>query len=129
MNAVKSYKWTLASAISVLVLLLLPSQFFPKTPRGIIELDKIVHVILFGTVTAIFCAEHQAWKKMNPPFFLTLIVIGAFAFLTETSQLATKTRHFDMKDFSADAIGIAAALLIMRLVARARVSRHRDKNK
>ncbi len=129
MNAVKSYKWTIMSAVSVLVLLLLPSQFFPKTPRGTIEIDKIVHAFLFGAVTAIFCAEHRQWKKMNPPFFFSFIVIGAFAFLTETSQLATKTRHFDMKDFSADIIGIAAALLIMRLVATMGASLHKGKDK
>jgi hypothetical protein len=129
MNVVKLYKWTIASAVSVLVLLLLPSQVFPKTPHGIIELDKVVHAILFGAVTAVFCAEYRAWKKKTPPFFISLIVIGTFAFLTEASQLATKTRHFDMKDFGADMIGIGAALLIMKLAAIAHTPSHSHKNK
>jgi hypothetical protein len=126
MDSIKSYKWTIASSVSVLVLLLLPSQVFPKTSRGLIEIDKIVHALLFGSVTAVFCAEHRAWKKRNPPLFLSLAVIGAFAFLTELCQRLTKTRHFDMKDFAADLVGIAAALLLTRLVARKRVSRHKD---
>lgn len=126
MDRIKSYKWTIASSVSVLVLLLLPSQVFPKTSRGLIEIDKIVHALLFGSVTAVFCAEHRAWKKKSPPFFLSLAVIGAFALLTEMSQRLTKTRHFDMKDLAADVVGIAAALLLMRLVARTRASRHKD---
>jgi len=126
MERIKSYKWTIASSVSVLVLLLLPSQVFPKTSRGLIEIDKVVHTLLFGSVTAVFCAEHRAWKKMSPPFFLSMAVIGAFALLTEMGQRFTKTRHFDMKDLAADVVGIAAALLLMRLVARTRASRHKD---
>lgn len=125
MDRIKSYKWTIASSVSVLVLLLLPSQVFPKTSSGLIEIDKIVHALLFGSVTAVFCAEHRAWKKTNPPFFLSLAVIGAFALLTEMSQRLTKTRHFDMKDLTADLVGIAAALLLTRLVARKRASRYK----
>ncbi len=124
MERIKSYKWTIASSVSVLVLLLLPSQVFPKTSRGLIEIDKVVHTLLFGSVTAVFCAEHRAWKKTSPPFFLSMAVIGAFALLTEMGQRFTKTRHFDMKDLAADVVGIAAALMIMRLVARRRNHRH-----
>lgn len=82
-----------------------------------LELDKIVHGFLFGIVTAVFCAEHQRWTKVSPPLFLSFAIIGVFSFMTEVSQLATKTRHFDLKDFGADLIGIAAGLLLMRLVA------------
>jgi len=52
---------------------------------------------------------------MNPKFLLSLIIISAFAFLTEISQLLTVTRHFDLKDFGADTIGIATALVVMRI--------------
>jgi hypothetical protein len=31
-----------------------------------------------------------------------------------------------MKDFAADLVGIAAALLLMRLVAKTRAARHKD---
>jgi VanZ family protein len=126
MDVIKSYKWTIASSVSVLVLLLLPSQVFPKTPRGIIEIDKVVHAVLFGSVTAIFCAEYRTWGKKSPPLFLSLALIGVFAILTEMSQLITQTRHFDIKDFIADIIGIAAALLIMRLIAKLGASRHKS---
>jgi len=126
MDTIKSYKWTIASSVSVLVLLLLPSQAFFRTPRSAIEIDKLVHALLFGSVTAVFCAEHRAWKKRSPAFFLSLTVIGTFALLTELGQLFTKTRHFDMKDLAADIIGIAAALLIMRLVAIGGAPRHKE---
>jgi VanZ family protein len=115
MSTIKSYKWTIASAIAVLVLLLIPSQAFQKAPQSLIGLDKFVHAILFGAMTAVFCAEHRALKKMNPKFLLSLIIISAFAFLTEISQLLTITRHFDLKDFGADTIGIATALVVMRI--------------
>ncbi|HCX95846.1 membrane hypothetical protein [uncultured spirochete] len=118
MSILKIYKWTVACGFLVALLLLLPSQIFPKTPRGMLELDKIVHGFLFGVVTAVFCAEHRRWTKVSPPFLLSFAIIGAFSFLTEVSQLATKTRHFDLKDFGADLIGIAAGLLLMRLIAR-----------
>jgi len=65
-------------------------------------------------------------EKEKPCFFLSLTVIGTFALLTELGQLFTKTRHFDMKDLAADIIGIAAALLIMRLVAIGGAPRHKE---
>ncbi len=117
MNYAKSYKFTIAAALVVIVLLLLPSQFFPRTPRTAIELDKVVHAILFGIVTAIFSAEHFSRTRKSPPFLLTLLTFAAFSILTETSQLFTKTRHFDMRDFAADMVGIAAALVLSRIVA------------
>lgn len=117
MNYINSYKFTITGAAVVLVLLLLPSQFFPKTPRTFIELDKVVHAILFGAVTAIFCAEHFARERRSPPFFLTLIIVAAFAMLTEMSQLFTRTRHFDMRDFAADMVGIAIVLASAKLLA------------
>ena len=46
MNTIKSYKWTIASAIAVLFLLLIPSQAFQKAPQSLIGLDKFVHAIL-----------------------------------------------------------------------------------
>ena len=119
MKVIKWYKWTISSAAFVLVLLLLPSKVFPRTPRALIEIDKVVHAFLFGSVTAIFSSEYKALKKLSPPFFLSLAIIGVFAFLTEVSQLATKTRHFDMLDFCADIVGIGLALLITRLIANA----------
>lgn len=117
MRILKFYKWTIASSFLVLLLLLLPAHLFPKTPRSMFEWDKVIHGFLFGIVTAVFCAEHKRWTKLNPPFFLSLAIIGVFSFLTEISQLATKTRHFDLEDFGADLIGILAGLLFMRLIA------------
>jgi VanZ family protein len=117
MSILKIYKWTVACSALVVLLLLLPAQIFPKTPRGMLELDKIVHGFLFGIVTAVFCAEHRRWARVDPPLLLSFVIIGTFSFLTEVSQLATKTRHFDLKDFGADLIGIAAGLLLMRLIA------------
>lgn len=125
MALLKSYKWTIASAAIVLTLLLLPSQVFPKTPRSPLELDKIVHAILFGAVTAIFCGEHRAWKKVNPPFFLSLLIFGIFALITEASQLFTHTRHYDLLDLRADLVGIISALLIMRIIAFCRKNARR----
>lgn len=126
MDRIKPYKWTIASSVSVLVLLLLPSQVFFRTPQSAIEIDKLVHALLFGSVTAVFCAEHRAWKKRSPAFFLSLAVIGTFALFTELGQLFTKTRHFDMKDLVADFVGIAMALLIMRLMASGGAPRHKE---
>jgi len=117
MALLKLYKWTIASAAIVLILLMLPSQVFPKAPRSPFELDKLVHAILFGAVTAIFCGEHRAWKKINPPFFLSFFIFGIFALITEASQLFTRTRHYDLLDLRADLAGIASALLIMRIIA------------
>lgn len=115
MNTIKSYKWTIASAMVVLLLLLMPFRIFQQTPQSLNDFDKFIHAILFGAMTAVFCAEHSALKKINPKFLLSLVIISAFAFLTEIGQLLTITRHFDLKDFGADAIGIAAALLVMRI--------------
>jgi len=127
MNYAKSYKFTIAAALAVIILLLLPAQFFPRTPHTIIELDKVVHGILFGIVTAVFSAEHFSRTRKSPPFLLTLFIFAAFAMLTETSQLFTRTRKFDLRDFAADMVGIAAALLLSWLVAlwrNARSTRH-----
>jgi len=117
MNIVRAYKWTFISGAFILLLLLLPSQLFPKTPQNQIGLDKVVHAFLFGAMTAVFSAEHRAGKKVSPPFVMSLFVISAFALLTEFCQVLTHTRHFDVRDWGADIIGILIALLAMRLVA------------
>ncbi len=123
MNYAKSYKFTIIAALVVITLLLLPAQFFPRTPRTFIELDKVVHVILFGVVTTIFSAEHFARTRKSPPFLLTLIICAAFSILTEVSQLFTRTRKFDMKDFAADIVGIGIALVLSWIVVRWRNAR------
>ncbi len=123
MNYAKSYKFTITASLAVMVLLLLPSQFFPKTSHSMIELDKVVHGILFGIVTAVFSAEHFVRTRKSPPFFLTLVIFAAFSLLTETSQLFTHTRKFDIRDFAADMVGIIVALVLSWLVASWRGTR------
>lgn len=120
MRMLKQYKFTIASAALVIALLLLPSQFLPKPRRSAIEVDKIVHALLFATVTAVFCAEHFARTRKSPLFFLTLGTVASFAILTELSQHLTRTRHFDLKDFAADVVGIVAALAISKLTSAIR---------
>lgn len=117
MKMLARYKWSILSAVLVLTLLLLPSALFQKMASRSLLNDKTVHAILFGFLTAVFCLEHQYWKKSHPPIVLTFLVISIFAYLTELAQMATRSRHYDARDFFADVVGIAAGMLTARAIA------------
>lgn len=117
MNIIARYKWSILSAVLVLTLLLLPSALFQKMASRSLLNDKSVHAILFGFLTAVFCIEHRYWKKSHPPILPTFLVIGIFAYLTELAQAATRSRHYDVRDFYADLGGIVFGILAARAAA------------
>lgn len=122
MDLMKYYARTAVSCLVVMVLLLLPSSFFPRTPAGLTMLDKVVHAILFAIPTMLFAFDYRKAHGQLPHVPLTFLVIGAFAFITELSQLATRTRHFDLLDFMADILGILLGLAAVVVHARCTAS-------
>ncbi|MCX8013630.1 MAG: VanZ family protein [Rectinema sp.] len=116
MKIITHYKWTILSAALVLTILLLPSALFLKMPSRSLLNDKTVHAILFGFMTAVFSLEYRHWKKLHAPLIPTFLAISAFAYLTEIAQSVTPSRHYDLRDFLADLVGIAVGIMAVRVV-------------
>ena len=82
----------------------MPGKSVPHV--GISNLDKLVHLGMFGTLTLCFYFEYNRHKNRLPHFIYTLLIIGMFGFLTEVLQLFADSRAFDLKDLAADISGV-----------------------
>ncbi|GGF63166.1 VanZ family protein [Alteromonas lipolytica] len=94
-----------------------PSLFFemvPAIPLG----DKIGHAGLFGTLTflATFATQFRFVHCYRIRIYYGVIAVTAFVVTEEISQMFITTRTFDFTDLSADALGMAAAVLLLRRV-------------
>lgn len=93
----------------VLTTCLLPASDIEPVAR--VLPDKAEHALAFFALTAWFCGLYppQRWMSVATAFLLLGILI-------EVAQgTLTSTRSMDYKDVVADAAGIAAAWLLVRL--------------
>lgn len=100
----RNYKLTITSVILILIAILMPGQSVPHV--GISGIDKAVHFSMFSVLTLCFYFEYNRHLKKLPHFLYTLLVIGAFGFLTEVMQLFAESRSFDFKDLAVDILGV-----------------------
>ena len=107
----------------VFAAILMPQKDIIAKPRFLIEIpniDKIVHVILFGVFTFLLActlrANHFTKKKL---YTISIALPIALGFLTECLQkifFEYIMRTFDWMDISADIIGCFLALVIFYLL-------------
>ncbi len=108
-NLMKSYKLSLLTAIVILAGLLAPVGGLPSTGISFIQMDKIVHFGIFFVLGIIICFEYYQ-KNYRLHEIKLLIILIAFAFLTEILQYLTGYRQFDIKDIMADSLGGIVAI-------------------
>jgi VanZ family protein len=114
MNAVMKYKYTLLATIVILIALLVPSSTFQQVPILFRGEDKLVHLALFLWLGVSFILEYTVNKHPSPTMLSALGLLTCFAVITETLQLFTKTRHFEVMDMVFDVLGSAIAFLAIK---------------
>ena len=99
--------------VLILVLSFLPGKDLPEV--GILQFDKIVHVVFY---LLLFVLTFVGWRKQsqfrilqNVSGLLMLILCSVFGVLIECGQgLLTADRYFDIYDAIANSIGALAGL-------------------
>jgi drug/metabolite transporter (DMT)-like permease len=105
----------IAWIIMIQVLLCLPGSTLPS--GGVFEipqLDKIVHISLFGGGTAIWCyfyyLKGTPANKLKTIFFIIYLLVSANGIILEFIQRDyIPNRSFDLADIIADMIGASVA--------------------
>ena len=119
--------WAVAWTIAIQVLLCLPGSTIPSGGLfNIPQLDKIVHVILFGGCTALWCYYFYLKKKsaasLKTVFFIIYLLVAANGIILEFIQRDyIPNRSFDEGDIIADilASSIAYGICTIRLIRTA----------
>ena len=121
MKKIANYKFTILVAALILVALLLPSSSIPKV-RGFVGIDKVVHSVLFFFFALSFILEFRRANRRLPGFLSSLLVVSLFILASETLQLFTKSRHFELLDMAFDGCGAALAYIAIMAYLRTRKS-------
>jgi hypothetical protein len=117
MKKLVAYRFTILSAVFILTALLLPAKTFSSvhTQPGV---DKLVHMVLFFIFTFAFGQEYRKERKANPGILVEIATVLPFILVSELLQLLTRSRHFELLDMAADALGAAAAIAAAGLSRR-----------
>jgi len=109
--------WVLAEVLLVFILLSLPSDNFSNHAKwfGDLPIDKIVHVLLFGSLSMSFFVH---FERGNKPFLKTvrakaLILIFCILYgiaMEYYQKYYVPSRGFEVSDMLADAVGAILAL-------------------
>ncbi len=93
----------LLALVIVFIVALLPS---PEVVQAFPQQDKLGHFVVF---MALGIAGLLAWP--NRPLAICVVLL-AYGMAMEVAQSMTETRHGDPWDWVADAVGVAAALML-----------------
>ncbi len=112
--------WTLL----VFILLTIPGKMLPdENQLTIPNLDKLVHIILFGCFVFLwsfyFASRKDLHTPLNKKLFHILLIACLFGTAMEFIQkYFIPNRDFDIYDIAADIIGAICGYLIARLIVR-----------
>lgn len=114
MKRVQCYKLTVLASVLILVAILMPGSDVPSV--GIPNIDKLIHMGMFGTLSLCYYGEYISLYKRLPKFLTPWICMEVYALLTEVMQLFVQGRSCDVIDFIADSIGILLVIVILRAI-------------
>ncbi len=98
--------------VASLAVLFTPASGVPFAPAGV---DKIVHLVLFGSLAAAGSWAGGSWRVL-------VVLLVAYAAGSELVQgLPAVNRSVSAWDWLADTVGVVLGLSAARLVARRRV--------
>lgn len=103
----------LAWSILIFILLIIPGQEFPRTPR-VPFFDKIVHFFLFGVQVFLWCSYNNKkfTRKLFPIIFLLSSLYGIG--MEYVQKYWVVNRSFEIEDIVADIAGSFAGWLVYR---------------
>ena len=110
--------WVIAEMALVFVLLSLPGSSFKSTTE--LPIDKIVHVILFGSLAwSFYCffdqSTIQALKSVRAQAWAMIFCIVYGIAMEYYQKWYVPSRGFEVKDMIADAAGVIFALPLYQL--------------
>ena len=111
--------WT----IIIFVLLALPGNMLPdETHMGIPQLDKYVHLVLFGSFVFLWSFYYTAkeGKRNLQRLYLRIVVIACLygTAMEFIQKYFIPNRDFDIYDIAADVAGAIGGYIILRLVIK-----------
>ncbi len=111
--------WT----IIIFILLALPGNMLPsETHTDIPNLDKAVHIILFGLFVflwSVYYAAKENSNNLNRKVIIVFIVACLYGTGMEYVQkYFIPNRDFDLYDIAADIIGAALGLIVVRMTVK-----------
>lgn len=113
---IRKYKFTILTAILILILLLMPTSDFDDGTVSFWDMipyfDKIVHLCMFGFISLVFASEKHL-HKIKKYAVLNIVILVFFAVITEILQRLTGYRTFDVFDILADTSGIVIGTILM----------------
>ena len=117
---IKSFIPGIAWFFVVLILICLPGKDIPKIGwlTGI-DIDKVIHVAIFGLLTILFCRpfnKSPVNKKERLQYFIKIaIATSIWGLTTEFIQkYFVPGRFFDMMDWASDSLGALIAFWFCR---------------
>jgi VanZ family protein len=112
--------WT----IIIFILMAIPGNMLPQEEKTFIpNLDKLVHVTLFGSFVFLWSIYYATRKEKNnhsnSRFVLILIIACLYGYATELMQkYLIPNRDYDIYDILADSIGAVFGFLFVRLTVK-----------
>ncbi len=110
--------WTLL----IFILLTIPGKMLPdESQLSIPNLDKLVHIILFGCFVFLwsfyFACRKDLRDRLNKKLFRVFFIACFFGIAMEFVQkYFIPNRDFDIYDIAADIVGAAGGFLFIRLI-------------
>lgn len=121
----KSIVWVIAEIVMVFILLSMPGNQFPDTTSIFHDypIDKIVHVILFGSLVYSFLFYFEQSKskilKTVRAKALTILICVVYGIAMEFYQkYFVPSRGFEVTDMLADAAGAILALPVFNFMQK-----------
>jgi VanZ family protein len=102
-------------SLVVLILLALPGQMLPNEPTfSIPNLDKFVHICLFGGFVVLWCLYtstklHSTQKRLRVFFFIFIVAVTFGITMEYVQKYFIPFRDFSLGDIIADMIGAGLA--------------------
>jgi VanZ family protein len=116
-SKIEAFKFTSATALLIIVALLLPSSVYRGAPR-FFGIDKIAHFALFFLFAVCYLTEYRRYNGRMPSLPHGILLVVVFILSSELLQLLTATRHFEFMDMAFDAAGAGAAFAISLIASR-----------
>jgi VanZ family protein len=117
--SIRTLGWVVAEVVVIYILLSLPGNSFHTPSRwfGNFPVDKLVHVILFGSLAFSFFfhfekTNSQKLKTIRAKAYVLIFCILYGIGMEYYQKYYVPTRGFDVNDMLADAVGAIFALPI-----------------
>ena len=121
----KALLWVIGELLLIFILLSMASSDFSTSPKWFknVTVDKIVHVILFGSLAMsfFFYFEQSAAKSLKTTSAKALVLIFCILYgigMEYYQKYYVPSRGFEVADMLADAIGAILALPIFTYIRR-----------